>query len=102
MDIQFEDGPGATYDKLIMNQPPPYDQIRDGIATLHSGLLQQLRKLSEGVLRYMCRELQIRFGGKKWRLINHLINYVSLTSATCIFCSEVSKRNQMGWGNDNV
>lgn len=27
MDTQLEDGPGATYDKLITNQPPPYDLI---------------------------------------------------------------------------
>lgn len=85
MDTQLEDGPGATYDKLITNQPPPYDLIRDGIATLRSGPVKKLQQLSENVLRYMCHELQIRFGGRKGRLINHLINYVSLSN--CLFTS---------------
>jgi len=76
MDDQFDDGPGATYDKLIMNQPPSYEQIQNGIRILRTGTVNDLHKLSESVLRFMCQELQIRFGGKKGKLIKHLTNLV--------------------------
>ena len=30
MDDQFDDGPGATYNKLVASQPPSFDQIQNG------------------------------------------------------------------------
>ncbi|KIK15242.1 hypothetical protein PISMIDRAFT_115463, partial [Pisolithus microcarpus 441] len=77
MDDQLDDGPGATYDKLIMNQPPSYDQVQNGLCILREGSVDDLRRLSEPLLRFMCRELQVRFGGRKGRLVEQLINLVS-------------------------
>lgn len=55
------------------------------MAMLCSGPVKKLQQLSENVLRYMCHELQIQFGGRKGCLVNHLINYVSLSN--CLFTS---------------
>ena len=76
MDDQFDDGPGATYDKLVTSQPPSFDQIQNGLHILRTGKTKDLHKLSEPILRFMCQELQIQFGGRKGKLITYLTNFV--------------------------
>ncbi|KAI6024144.1 hypothetical protein PISMIDRAFT_25540 [Pisolithus microcarpus 441] len=66
--------------------PPSYDQIQNGLRILREGSVDDLRRLSEPLLRFMCRELQVRFGGRKSKLIEQLINL----------------KGQMGWGSNGA
>ncbi|KAJ2912344.1 hypothetical protein MD484_g8074, partial [Candolleomyces efflorescens] len=74
MDVEFDDGPGVTYD-LRSNQPTD-DEMKNAEHILRHGTSEQLSGLSRPVLRELCRQTStIPFERKKAVLIEQLLKY---------------------------
>jgi hypothetical protein len=77
MDIKFEDGDGRSFDKS--KHQPSEEQMQEAHQILRAGSCAALGKLKAPVLRQLCRDTQsMRFAYKKKRLLQSLIEYVSV------------------------
>lgn len=84
MDVKFEDGDGITYDPPNGRKEPSDEDMKEGYHVLRHGSNAQLFKLKLEVLRRICREKSVRFGGKKKKLVKSLIACVSFFRVTSL------------------
>ena len=98
MDVRFHDGDGKSFDKS--KNPPTDDEMQEAHKILRVGTPAALRKLRKDVLRQLCRETQsMRFAYKKKRLVENLLEYVSLFLVLMSMSSThfQLQRIQRGW-----
>jgi hypothetical protein len=75
MDVNIKDGDGITYD--IDPTAVDDEDMSTAYDVLRTGSQSKVTKLSTTVLRQLCRELNLRYGGRRKKLIRRLHDYVS-------------------------
>ncbi|EIW83734.1 hypothetical protein CONPUDRAFT_150798 [Coniophora puteana RWD-64-598 SS2] len=71
----MSDGPGVLFDKVVGNQAPTDEEVYHANDILRKGVQKDLERLPENTLRFLCHELQLRYGGRKGKLLKQLIKY---------------------------
>ncbi|KAG1854890.1 hypothetical protein F4604DRAFT_1685900 [Suillus subluteus] len=74
MDVKFEDGDGITYD-ITSGKALNFDDMQHGYHVFQHGSRAKLFQLRVEVMYQICREAGLRFGGKKKKLGNQLVNH---------------------------